>query len=316
MNAKGSNPEMSVESVNVSEKVGTAKHPVPELVIDGRGCVGDAHSGDWHRQVSLLARESIDRFAEKMSRGIGPGEFAENITTVGIDLERVSILDRFIIGGAELEVTQIGKECHGDGCAIFVEIGKCVMPKEGIFCRVVNPGTIRAGDEIIYIRRSLRVRVITLSDRAAAGEYEDLSGPRVHEILGEFFEGKRWHVEIESRLIGDNAERLKKELEGARDEGFDIVITTGGTGVGPRDVTPDVALSVCDRIIPGVMEQIRLKYGAKKPNALLSRGVAGVTGRTVIYTLPGSIRAVDEYMEEILKTMEHIITMLHGIGHD
>ena len=151
--------------------------------------------------------------------------------------------------------------------------------------------------------------------KASSGEYEDLSGPRIRDILEEFFEDKRWHAEIESRLIGDDAERLQRELESARDDGCDVVITTGGTGVGPRDITPDVALSVCDKIVPGIMEHIRLKYGDKKPNALLSRGVAGVMNQTLVYTLPGSVRAVNEYMEEILKTIEHTVTMIHGIGH-
>lgn len=306
---------MRVVSVNISDEKGTAKHPVPELTINEKGCTGDAHAGDWHRQVSLLSRESIDRFVEKMTRTIQPGEFAENITTAGIDLGAVSLLDRFVIGEVELEVTQIGKECHGDSCAIFLEVGKCVMPKEGIFCRVSKNGTIKPGDEIIYMPRLLRLRVITLSDRAHMGEYEDRSGPRVREILEGFFAGKRWHLEIESRLIADEEELLRRELESARDGGCDVVITTGGTGVGPRDITPDVILSVCDKVVPGIMESIRSKYGGKKPNALLSRSVAGVMKQTIVYTLPGSVRAVEEYMAEILKTMEHLIAMIHGLGH-
>ncbi|KPL14741.1 molybdenum cofactor synthesis protein [candidate division WOR_3 bacterium SM1_77] len=306
---------MHVVSVNISTETGTIKHPVPELTIDEKGGVDDAHAGSWHRQVSLLAQESVDRFAEKMTRKIKPGEFAENITTQGIDLGTVSILDRFVIGDVELEVTQIGKECHGERCAIFLEVGKCVMPKEGIFCRVCSTGTIRPGDSITYLPRPLRLRVITLSDRAQRGEYEDLSGPRVREILTEFFRDKRWRIEIESQLVGDEAEQLRLELESARDAGVDVVITTGGTGVGPRDITPEVVLSVCDKVVPGVMEHIRLKYGGNKPNALLSRGIAGVMKQTLIYTLPGSVRAVNEYMEEILKTMEHLIRMIHGLGH-
>ncbi len=306
---------MRVVSVNISDEKGTAKHPVSELKISERGCVDDAHAGDWHRQVSMLSRESIDRFAENMNRTINPGEFAENITTVGMELGTVSILDRLAIGDVELEVTQIGKECHGESCAIFQEVGKCVMPKEGRFCRVLKPGAIKPGDDITYLQRPLRFRVITLSDRAQRGEYEDLSGARVREILGSFFKDKRWHEEIESSLIGDDAEELRQKLESARDAGVDIVITTGGTGVGPRDITPEVVTQLCDKLIPGVMEQIRLKYGAAKPNALLSRGVAGVMKQTIVYTLPGSVRAVNEYMDEILKTMEHLITMLHGLGH-
>jgi molybdopterin adenylyltransferase len=315
MNMERSSTGVRVVSVNISDEKGTIKQPVPELAINEMGCAGDAHAGNWHRQVSLLSRESIDRFSESMTRTISPGEFAENITTSGIDLGAVSLLDRFIIGDVELEVTQIGKECHGDSCAIFREVGKCVMPKEGIFCRVRKPGTIRPGDGIVYEPRHLRFRVITVSDRAYAGEYEDLSGPRVRRALSAFFEDTRWHTEIESRLIGDEAEQLRGELESARDDGCDVVITTGGTGVGPRDITPDVVLPLCDKVVPGIMEHIRSKFSDAKPNTLLSRGVAGVMRRTLVYTLPGSVRAVDEYMEDILKTVEHLIATIHGFGH-
>ncbi len=95
--------------------------------------------------------------------------------------------DRFLIGDAELEVTQIGKECHGDNCAIFREVGNCVMPKEGIFCRVLRPGKVKAGDQVTFIPRIYKLMVITLSDRASRGIYEDKSGPRVVALMEDFF---------------------------------------------------------------------------------------------------------------------------------
>jgi len=302
-----------VVSVNLSEQTGTIKQPVPEIVVDGRGVVNDAHAGDWHRQVSLLAIESIERFAAEAGRSIGYGEFAENITTRGVDLARVAVFDRFVVGDVQLEVTQLGKKCHGSECAIFLEIGKCVMPKEGIFCRVITGGTIRAEDEIVYEPRPLRVYIVTLSDRASRGAYTDRSGPRIRECLDAFFKDKRWHTEIESTLLPDDPVRLQETLESVRAAGVDIVITTGGTGVGPKDITPDVVTRMADRLIPGIMEHIRLKYGAEKPNALLSRSVAAVVGETLVFTLPGSVRAVDEYMTEILKTLEHLLFMLHEL---
>ena len=122
-------------SVNISEEKGTIKKPVPEILIDKNGVVSDAHAGSWHRQVSLLSQDDIDCFSKEIGREIAPGEFAENITISGIDLNRVAVLDRFRISDVELEVTQIGKECHGDSCAIFQQVGKCVMPKKGLFCR-------------------------------------------------------------------------------------------------------------------------------------------------------------------------------------
>jgi MOSC domain-containing protein YiiM len=142
--------EIKVVSVNISEKKGTIKTPVHQIQIDRQGVVGDAHAGDWHRQVSLLAKESIDKFSAMSGQQYKYGEFAENITTEGMELYKASIGDRFRLGELELEITQIGKECHGNGCAIFVQVGKCVMPKEGVFCKVISPGKVKAGDQLMY----------------------------------------------------------------------------------------------------------------------------------------------------------------------
>ena len=141
-----------VVSVNISEKKGTLKKPVPEIELKLRhGIVGDAHAGDWHRQISLLAEESIDTMRALSPIPLGPGVFAENINTVGIDLKHLPVGTRLRIGETEVEVTQIGKECHND-CAIKKTVGKCVMPTEGIFAIVVKEGTVRAGDEIEVLK--------------------------------------------------------------------------------------------------------------------------------------------------------------------
>lgn len=143
--------DIKVVSVNISTAKGTIKTPAVSIDLDARGVQGDAHAGEWHRQVSLLARESIEKWSRQAGRKVGWGEFAENITTEGIMLHQAQPGDRLMIGATELEVTQIGKKCHGTGCAIFKEVGNCVMPKEGIFARVLRPGSIRAGDEIKYL---------------------------------------------------------------------------------------------------------------------------------------------------------------------
>ncbi|MDA3906475.1 MAG: MOSC domain-containing protein [Bacteroidales bacterium] len=145
---------MQVVSVNISEKKGTIKMPVESIVLNATGVANDAHAGKWHRQVSLLAKESNEKFAREAKRNIAYGEFAENITTEGIVLYKTFPGDRLIIGETELEITQIGKKCHGDNCAIFREIGSCVMPKEGIFARVIKGGTVQTGDKMVYIHQS------------------------------------------------------------------------------------------------------------------------------------------------------------------
>ena len=305
--------EIKVISVNISEKKGTIKKPVGQIELNELGVKDDAHSGNWHRQVSLLGNESVKKFEKDAKRHIEYGEFAENITTEGLVLYETNPLDKLIIGNTELEITQIGKKCHGSSCAIFKEVGNCVMPKEGIFVRVLKNGIVKAGDIIIYIPKVYKVNVITLSDRAFKGEYEDRSGPRILELLDEFFEKNNLQFETEHTIIPDDPEALRTLLERAEDDQIDVVFTTGGTGVGPRDYTPDVVQDLLDKEIPGIMESIRLKYGKEKPNALLSRGVAGLMGQTFVYTLPGSVKAVNEYMEEILKTLIHLKYMLHGL---
>jgi molybdenum cofactor synthesis domain-containing protein len=157
-----------------------------------------------------------------------------------------------------------------------------------------------------------RVLVITLSDRAHKGEYEDLSGPRVMKRVEEFMKSESWEFSIDMELIPDDADKLKELVKRASGS-YDIIFTTGGTGIGPRDITVDVVRPLLSKEIPGVMEYIRVKYGAEKPNALLSRGIAGLTGKSLIYTLPGSLKAVDEYMSEITRTLKHTVLMLHGI---
>ncbi len=137
-----------VTSVNISEQKGTQKHPVSEIQLKLRhGIVGDAHAGDWHRQISLLAEESVDSMRTASPIPLDEGVFAENINTLGIDLKHLPVGTRLRIGETEVEVTQIGKECHND-CAIKQAVGKCVMPTEGIFAVVVREGSVRAGDEI------------------------------------------------------------------------------------------------------------------------------------------------------------------------
>jgi MOSC domain-containing protein YiiM len=138
----------SVLAVCISENKGERKKPVESVELRiNHGIVGDAHAGDWHRQVSLLAQESIDKMVA-MGLDVTAGDFAENITTSGIDLVTLPIGTRLMIGETVLEVTQIGKECH-NRCAIYYQAGDCVMPKEGIFAKVLQGGKIGQGDTIL-----------------------------------------------------------------------------------------------------------------------------------------------------------------------
>lgn len=142
-----------VMAINISVKKGTIKEPIPEgNFIANHGLEGDAHAGNWHRQVSLLGQESIDKMKALGLKGLCWGKFAENITTSGIVLYELPVGTRLQIGETIQEVTQIGKKCHGNDCAVFREIGQCIMPLEGIFTRVLLGGKIRPGDTIEIIK--------------------------------------------------------------------------------------------------------------------------------------------------------------------
>ena len=137
----------SVVAVCISEKKGTVKHPVESIEVKcNLGIPGDAHAGNWHRQISLLASESVDKMKERFP-DIPIGAFAENILTEGIEVVALSKGTRIIVGSTILEITQIGKECH-KACAIRKQVGDCVMPKEGVFVIVLKDGTIKCGDKI------------------------------------------------------------------------------------------------------------------------------------------------------------------------
>ncbi len=141
----------NVKAVCISEKKGEQKHPIEEALLKvDHGIVGDAHAGNWHRQVSLLAAESVEKVQRALDFELKNGDFAENILTEGIELFALPIGTKLQIGSALGEVTQIGKECH-QGCAIRELAGDCVMPREGIFIKVLKEGKVKAGDEIKVI---------------------------------------------------------------------------------------------------------------------------------------------------------------------
>lgn len=304
---------ITVVSVNISTKKGTIKHPVPKIDLNFNGIETDAHSGKWHRQVSLLGLESVEKFSVEAGRTIQHGEFAENITSKGVTLYETHPLDRFVGEKVTLEVTQIGKKCHGSNCQIYREVGNCVMPKEGIFARVITPGSLQSGDVLTYVPRVIRVGIITLSDRASEGVYEDLSGKEIERYTKEHFLGLKRPVSVSYHLIPDDSALLQAMIEQLVEDQMDVIFTTGGTGIGPKDITPDVIKPMLDKEIPGIMELVRVKYGTEKPAALLSRSIAGVISNTLIYCLPGSVKAVKEYMHEIYPTVMHSLYMLHGL---
>jgi len=298
-----------VVSVNISEKKGTIKHPVEQIELrKGFGIEGDAHAGDWHRQVSLLDLSSFDKMHNNASVELKPGIFAENITTEGVDLWHLPVGTRLEIGDTLLEITQIGKECHRH-CQVFRQVGDCVMPREGIFAKVITEGMIKAGQSIKIIP-TLRVAILTVSDKGSTGERADLSGPALAEAL----EGKA--TVLIQDIVPDDFEQIKEKLIAYSEQGLDLVFTTGGTGFAPRDNTPEATMAVIERPAPGIVEAIRARSLEITPFAMLSRAAAGIRGKTLIINFPGSPKAALECLEVFLPVMNHAVETLRGDAYE
>ena len=280
------------------------------LFVANHGLDGDAHAGDWHRQVSLLSADEIAAFNAR-GADVAPGAFGENLVVEGIDFRTLPVGTWLRCGDVLLEVTQIGKACHHH-CAIFHKMGDCIMPREGIFARVLEGGRIAAGDEMVVIPRDtplpLQAAVITLSDRCAAGEREDASGPAVAKRLQQ-----AGYTVTEQLVLPDGREGLTKELIRLADQRQpDLILTTGGTGFSPRDLTPEATLDAAERLAPGIAEAMRAASMRITPRAMLTRAVSVIRGRTLIINLPGSPKACMECMDVFLDQLSHAHALLRG----
>lgn len=301
----------TIKGICISHIRGIQKSEVAEadLKVDW-GIVGDAHAGNWHRQVSLLSYEKIQEFKEKGAE-IVSGAFGENLIVEGYDLGNLPVGSRLAIGEAELEITQIGKECHSH-CEIYKAMGDCIMPREGVFAKVIKSGHITLGDTITLLPdnpdRPLTAAVITLSDKGAAGLREDKSGPIIVDEL------KREGYEIiETLILPDELSLIKKNLIRLSDQRqVNLIITTGGTGFSERDCTPEATMAVATRNAPGIAEVIRAGSMQITRRAMLSREASVIRNKTLIVNLPGSPKAVKESLGFVIDQLEHGIRILTG----
>ena len=300
-----------IKAICISEKRGTQKKEIPEAqILEDWGIEGDAHGGKWHRQISLLAVEKIEDFRARGAE-IDYGAFGENLIVEGYDLRALPVGTRFKIGEVLLELTQIGKECHSH-CEIYKKMGDCIMPREGVFTKAINGGHIQKGDKIEMIppeqERPFTVAVITLSDKGFAGAREDKSGPLICEMLKE-----AGYDVVETILLPDERVGLERQMKRLADQRqVSLILTTGGTGFSPRDITPEATIAVCERMARGIAEAIRGYSMTITRRAMLSRAESGIRKGTLIVNLPGSPKAVKESLEFILPELSHGLGILRG----
>jgi molybdenum cofactor synthesis domain-containing protein len=307
-----------VEALCVSEMRGERKHAVDSAVFrSGHGIEGDAHAGSWHRQVSILSWEDIEAVRRSGLPELAPGDFAENVVVSGLDLASFGLGTRLRLGhDVVLSVTQIGKVCHSR-CRTYQLTGDCILPKVGLFARVEVGGEVRTGDSVealeIVPRGRIQAVVLTVSDRCSQGQSQDTAGPAVARMLEEELTAHVYRTEVLPDEQATIAERLKHYCDG---HSIDLVVTVGGTGFAPRDVTPEATREVVERFTPGLDEAMRAASLSWTPHAILSRGASGIRGSTLIINLPGSERAARENLQTILGALHHGLEKLRGDATD
>lgn len=305
---KNSNEYGNIIGVCISKEKGTVKHNIGTCeFISDFGLKDDAHAGKWHRQVSLLSYEAFTKFKSRGTE-IEIGAFGENLLVSGFDFKTLPVGTILQCNDVILEITQIGKVCHSE-CEIFKQVGDCIMPKEGVFAKVLHGGVISVNDTLKLITtKKFKAGVITSSDKASIGEREDLSGKILVNRLSEL-----GYEIISSTILPDEEDLIYEEIVRLSDKDMvDIIFTTGGTGLSPRDVTPEATMRAATKNVPGIAEGLRLYSLSITPNAMHSRAVSVMRNKTLIINLPGSYKAVNESLDYLLPTLPHAIRIMRG----
>ena len=298
-----------IRAVCISEKKGTPKKDVGTVnIIENFGLENDAHAGS-QRQVSLLSWDKVEDF-KKSGADVKAGDFGENLLIEGFDFKTFPVGTKFKCSDVILELIQIGKKCHS-ACTVTQRTGKCIMPSEGVFARVLHGGKLSVGDEIELIEgRRFSASVLVASDRCSKGEREDKSGPVIKEVLE-----NAGYLVTGITLLSDDEEGLYKALCQLADiQKPDVIFTSGGTGFSPRDMMPEATKRAASKDAPGIAEALRAYSMTITPRAMLSRAASVIRNKTLIINMPGSPKAGKECLEYILPVLEHGIPVLRGEG--
>ena len=299
-----------VLAVCTSEKKGLQKHDVHSAHFETEwGIDGDAHAGKWHRQISLLSADKIEAFNQKGANVI-PGAFGENLVVEGFDFRALPVGTLLRCSDVLLEMTQIGKECHSH-CEIYKKMGDCIMPREGVFARVLEPGTITVGDEMVIVPREghfpWQAAVICLSANSDSKCDNELGAAISNRLT------KSGYAVLEDLVVPKDARVLKQQIIRLCDQRqLDLILTTGGIGCSKDDITPEATLAVADKNVPGISEAIRSAAVQVCDKAMISRGASVIRGKTLIINLPDNLQTCMDTMDVFMDTIPQAMAQLRG----
>lgn len=302
---------LKIKALSISDGTTKANSLVQSLELHPLGIKGDSHAGANGRQICLLSQFDIDSYSQKTGLKISKGELGENIIVNNFNTEDVLPLDTFFTNEISFVVTQKGSKCKDKACTSETD---SPMHAKSIFGKVMTNGILNKHDVLYYKPYVYKFNVITISDRAYNGDYADKSGPAIFNAIKDYFKVSPRKTEITSTIVPDEVEAIQAAIKKATSSA-DFIFTTGGTGISTRDVTPEALSPLFDKNISSIMEYVKFKYAPQFPNALLSRSIAGTIDQTAVYAMPGSPKAVLEYMDEILPTLDHTLRMLKGVDN-
>ena len=293
-----------VVAVSISKKKGTRKSNINKAKFRAKfGIIGDAHAGNWHRQVSFLAEESIEKM-KRLGLSVKSGDFAENITTKGIDLSKLKVGDKLIINDVVFIISQKGKICHHK-CAIYHRAGDCIMPKEGIFAIVKNDGIVSVGDKIVHREKSgFSVAVITLTDKKNMGGKENVLRLKIKEYI----ESSLKISFVRYEMIPNEKENLKRMLIDFCDlQQFDLIITDCSNGGPSEHIAKDVIGEVTEKELHEFDGAMRMSSFYKTHHAIVSRFLIATRGNSLIVGLSRCPTETFESFEFINGAITHLV---------
>lgn len=291
----------SVEAICVSQRKGTVKAATPRARLRrDHGIEGDAHAGAGHRQVSILGLGEVESFKRKSGLRLRAGAFAENLIISGDELGSLGLGSHIRVGDtAVLAITQLGKQCHHH-CAIFHQTGDCIMPRVGLFARVVEGGDIEVGakTEVLTIVERSRPQavVLTLGDRCSTGPTTDTTGPAVASLLRDSLAAHVYKTEVLRDVRAGLAERLRHYSDG---HGIDLVVAVGDAAPAARDGTPDAVREVVDSLPARLVDVMR-------PISF------DIRGSTLILVVTGSEPAATDSLRGVLPALSRWLAKRHG----
>jgi len=303
---------ISIKHLFVTDFSTEKLHEVESLYFSMQGASEDIHAGVIDREVSLIPEKQ--QTSSDINTDYQCADFGQNIVIDNnFDINKIKPLDILQHKNLILQVTQIGRTCNNQACSIFNELHKCVLPTEAIYARVLKEGNLKKEETFTFVPYSFKVAIITVSSGISKGIAKNTAAENVKYQLENYFQTHRRQNEITNYIIDDDVIELEKMMNTCITAKTDIIITVGGTGLSNRDITPDVVKPLLDKEIPGYIEHIRSQIAMHKPNAILSRGIAGIAKKSLVITLPGNKETINDYMNEVKKTLLFSIFMIQGI---